>query len=391
MLAGMVRAIALWATTLGLLFAAIVQVAGAGPISRPPMGPPQRRNAAASGASPVTPASTPHPAVVRIIVKERDGESMGSGSLIDIRDSFGLVITNWHVIRDAAGDITVVFPDGFKSAARIVKADRDWDLAALSIWRPPVKPLPIATVAPQPGDTLSIAGYGATGDYRHVAGRCTQYQAPSEKHPFEIVELSAEARQGDSGGPIFNERGELAGVLFGSSDGTTSGSYAGRIQEFLGTLIGEGGDGKPLHDTPVLAGHNKPPISVPPLLNGESSGDASSDAKANDPSKVAANKAPINPRRKQAEYTDSVLEPIQHPGGELVSHGQSSNTGEPHDDGTYVPDDPPEPREHAEQHRGFDFVVLLGETPFDQAKSALAAVGIIAIVMRVMKLSGGGG
>jgi hypothetical protein len=372
------------------MLAAIVQVASAGPLSRPPMGPLQRRNVGAGGASPVTPASTPHPAVVRIIVKERDGESMGSGSLIDIRDSFGLVITNWHVIRDASGDITVVFPDGFKSAARIVKADRDWDLAALSIWRPPVKPLPIATVAPQPGDVLSIAGYGP-GDYRHVAGRCTQYQAPSEKHPFEIVELSAEARQGDSGGPIFNDRGELAGVLFGSSDGTTSGSYAGRIQEFLGTLVGEGGDAKPLNDTPALAGHNKPPVAVPPLLNGGASEDSTNEsAAAKSQANVVANKLPTNPGRKQPQFSDSVLEPIRRPGEELVSHDPTGDPKESHDEETYVADDPPEPREHVEKHQGFDFIALLGETPFDQAKSALAAVGVIAIVMRAMKLGGGG-
>ena len=41
------------------------------------------------------------------------------------------------------------------------------------------------------------------------------------------------AREGDSGGPIFNERGELAGVLFGSGGGATAGSYAGRVREFL--------------------------------------------------------------------------------------------------------------------------------------------------------------
>jgi hypothetical protein len=48
-----------------------------------------------------------------------------------------------------------------------------------------------------------------------------------------MVEVGAEARQGDSGGPIFNEQGELAGVLFGSGSGTTSGSYAGRVLNFL--------------------------------------------------------------------------------------------------------------------------------------------------------------
>jgi hypothetical protein len=50
---------------------------------------------------------------------------------------------------------------------------------------------------------------------------------------LEIVELSAAARHGDSGGPILNSRGEIAGVLFGEGGGRTDGSYCGRVQKFL--------------------------------------------------------------------------------------------------------------------------------------------------------------
>ena len=51
-----------------------------------------------------------------------------------------------------------------------------------------------------------------------------------------MVELDVEARQGDSGGPIFNQRGELAGVLFGAGQGTTIGSFAPRVESFLASL-----------------------------------------------------------------------------------------------------------------------------------------------------------
>jgi hypothetical protein len=51
-----------------------------------------------------------------------------------------------------------------------------------------------------------------------------------------MVELDVEARQGDSGGPIFNDRGELAGVLFGAGRGTTLGSFGPRVGSFLATL-----------------------------------------------------------------------------------------------------------------------------------------------------------
>lgn len=177
---------------------------------------------------------TAHPAVARIVVQEKTGVSYGTGSLVDVRGEYALIVTNWHVVRDSGGgSIYVFFADGFQTPATIVKADRDWDLAALSIRKPPgVQPLAIAAAAPRIGDWLCIAGYGS-GDYRAAAGRCTQYVSPATNLPYEMVELGAEARQGDSGGPIFNERLELAGVLFGAANGTTSGSYCGRVMNFL--------------------------------------------------------------------------------------------------------------------------------------------------------------
>lgn len=177
----------------------------------------------------------PHPAVARVIVPEAGATSYGSGTLIDVRDQFGLVITNWHVVRDAQGPVEVLFPGGYRSKARALKVDSDWDLAALVVWRPPVDPVKLSATAPQPGDQLTICGYGE-GIYRSATGRCTQYYAPRADFPQQMVELDVQARQGDSGGPIFNDRGELAGVLFGAGQGTTLGSFGGRVETFLATL-----------------------------------------------------------------------------------------------------------------------------------------------------------
>jgi hypothetical protein len=160
--------------------------------------------------------------------------SLGSGSLVAVDQRLGLVLTCWHVIQDAAGPIVVAFPDGFRSAATVVRTDREWDLAALAIHRPPAQPIAISPRAPQPDEVLVLAGYGGNGEYRAVAGRCTQYLAPERNWPMELVELDAPARQGDSGGPIFNSQGELAGVLSGSGFGQTCGTYCGRVRWFLG-------------------------------------------------------------------------------------------------------------------------------------------------------------
>jgi hypothetical protein len=202
---------------------------------------------AAAWPSPVVAAAqTPHPAVVRVVVADRDGAtSKGTGALVAVDDAHGLVVTNWHVVRDAAvptadvvGPITVVFPNGFRSGGLLLKADHDWDLAALAIQRPPVQPLPLATEPPRPGEPLSITGYGPDGTYRTATGRCVKYYSPRENFPLELLEVDVEARSGDSGGPICNSRGEIAGILFGAggnlwSGGYTVGSYCGRVRLFL--------------------------------------------------------------------------------------------------------------------------------------------------------------
>ena len=178
---------------------------------------------------------TPHPAVARIIVPEDGSTAFGSGTLVGVHGDHGLVVTNWHVVRDATGLVDVVFPDGFHSHATPLKVDQDWDLAALVVWKPNVEPVKIAPQPPRPGDLLTIHGYGR-GKYRIATGRCTNYYSPQPNFPHEMVELDVQARQGDSGGPIFNQQGELAGVLFGAGEGTTMGSFAPRVRVFLAAV-----------------------------------------------------------------------------------------------------------------------------------------------------------
>jgi hypothetical protein len=182
-------------------------------------------------------ADVPHPAVARIMSVETNAASFGSGTLVYKQGKHALLVTNHHVIRDSKEEILVSFPNGFRSSAKVVASDPTWDLAALLIWSPAMDAVAITKTAPEPGERLTIAGYGS-GRYRAVSGICSQYVSPGLSQPAEMVELKAVARQGDSGGPIFNQEGELAGVLFGAGWRTTAGSYSGRVKKFLDPVVG---------------------------------------------------------------------------------------------------------------------------------------------------------
>jgi hypothetical protein len=260
---------------IGLNSAAFGQFAGQG-------GVPYAQLGQKPGANSQTGATRPHPAVARIIVPERDGTSYGSGTLVDVRDQYGLVVTNWHVVRDATDRIEVVFPDGFRSYGQALKVDKDWDLAALVIWKPNASPVPLANSAPQPGDVLTIAGYGK-GTYRALRGNCTQYLSPTVKLPREMVEVSVAARQGDSGGPIFNSRGELAGVLWGAGSATTLGSYVGRVGGFLTSVAPHIGTAQQPQTQIAARLRDAPPIRTPLASNGSLPGNTDKSGGQNAP------------------------------------------------------------------------------------------------------------
>lgn len=294
-------------------------------------------------------ATPPHPAVVRITAAERNSLAQGSGSLVAVSERHGLVITNWHVVRDAAGPIAVIFPDGFQSAAQVLKLDSDWDLAALLIWRPHASPIPLANVPPKPGDTLTIAGYGS-GNYRAVSGRCTQYVAPGIHMPYEMVELSAAARQGDSGGPILNDRGELAGVLFGSSGGTTSGSYCGRVRAFLASLWPD-----------LAAGASPSPELTPPP--------SQTSAQLNlppPPATFAENPRPQEPPPEITSFPTSLPT-----AGTLPSYPDTSL----HDWASF-------PELMSKPGTPDEWLRLAGATPVEQAKTILAGIGLLAVLVQ---------
>lgn len=293
---------------------------------------------------------TPHPSVVRVIVPQRDGVSLGSGTLVDSNEQHGLVVTNWHVVDNPGGPITVAFPDGFRTTGQVLKVDRDWDLAALLIHKPPTaRPVPLADRAPQPGDRLTIAGYGP-GPYRAATGECTQYVAPGANFPYEMVEVAASARQGDSGGPIFNDRGQLAGVLFGEGHGRTSGSYCGRVHQFLMLASAE------MHAAPPLASASGPPESritaMPP---------AAPDTSPPGGTSPVASEADVPSRYEFASHEAETWRP------------------------TRVPDMP----ENAEAPRppiSPAWREFTGSTPVEQVKAALAVVGLLALVARSLRL-----
>jgi S1-C subfamily serine protease len=156
----------------------------------------------------------------------------GSGVVVN-HDGKAMVLTAFHVVRDRTGNPTIFFQDGTKEIGRVVKEDRAFDIAAIECDRYGAEPLAIAK-EPTPQERLVLAGYGPQPyTYREVEGKIVDRGQPDAGMPMEMIVVSAGVRGGDSGGPVFNEANEVAGILWGSKDGQTWASHSGRVVKFL--------------------------------------------------------------------------------------------------------------------------------------------------------------
>jgi hypothetical protein len=290
--------------------------------------------------------------VARIVAPGDGTISYGSGTLVYAGDQFGLVVTNWHVINEATGPISVHFPDGFYSLGTVQNVDRDWDLALIAIRKPKASPVALAAKAPQPGEILTIAGYGS-GHYRAASGACTQYVAPGLEFPYEMVEVAVSARQGDSGGPIFNSSGELAGVLFGEGQGRTSGSYCGRVRWFLASVVPSESERAVLAATTPLEKVPARPTEIDALPN-QPRTTAAQDALA------ASGSFASHPRGWQKSNT---------PAGDKAPLVANTRSAEP----------------LAAHVRQIGWNDIAGETLGEQIKTVLAMIGVLAILLQALR------
>lgn len=367
-----------------------------------------------------------HPSVVRVIVPLADGNSLGSGVLVHKNARYGVVVTNHHVVRGCRGTITIVFSDGFQSAGQLLKADSDWDLAAIAVWRPDAEPVTISNLPPRPGDVLTIAGYGS-GAFRMQTGRCTQYFSPGKNLPRELVELEATARQGDSGGPIFNSQGELAGVLFGEGGGRTIGSYGGRVERFLADVVPQVDRGLSRGPQEMIA-EVRPPSGSDTMMHGareEGLPEVASPPRTNvaddwrpvpqddvAPAQVAAKPVPPRQHGEDARSDEPrkwpvIRTPEADSGDSLAAVTRSRSPLFAAGDGETArlfTDEPRKPAPDAAEYEQaaqpdatatgpatadvFSWRDLSGPTPWDQTKSVLATIGGLVVLVQVLRVFG---
>jgi thiol-disulfide isomerase/thioredoxin len=156
-------------------------------------------------------------ASVRLHVQDGNGQSTGSGTIIDCRDGEALILTCGHMFRESK-DSGLIFVDLFGAQprqdvpAKLISYDLNSDVALVRMAAD--QPLMVARVAPPSraigvGDPAISVGCDNGGD---ATLRLTNIVSIDRYQHAPNLQVAFEPVQGRSGGGLFNAEGEVIGV-----------------------------------------------------------------------------------------------------------------------------------------------------------------------------------
>ena len=158
----------------------------------------------------------------------RNETAQGSGFIIDDK---GLIVTNNHVIAGASS-ITVVLHDGKSLQAKLIGADAKTDLALLKV-KTDIK---LKAVSWGNSDEVKVGNWAmAIGNPFGLVNTVTVGIVSARARdinagPFDdFIQTDASINRGNSGGPLFNLRGEVIGVntaIYSPSGGSVGIGFA---------------------------------------------------------------------------------------------------------------------------------------------------------------------
>ena len=207
----------------------------------------------------LTPAQIAQAAIPSVVLI-RTPTGLGSG-FVAAKD--GKIVTNFHVIRNATQAV-VVTSDGTKyKDVDVLALDPTRDLVVLRIRAPRLKPLTLGdSSVSKPGEHVvaigNPLGLGNTVSDGLLSG------IRNLKH-LPLLQISAPISPGSSGGPVFNDQGEVIGVSTLLLTGGQNLNFAIPINVVKTLLTSD--KGKPLATYAATSQHREIPNHPLSLLN----------------------------------------------------------------------------------------------------------------------------
>lgn len=164
--------------------------------------------------------------------------SEGSGFVVD----GGLVVTNAHVVAGVQTP-SMLGRDGEAATGDVIYYDAERDIAIISAPDLDLAPLAVDPGEVASGTTVAFMGYPGGGAFESRAATVqglgytqTINAETGQTNPSRLVyQLAAQVEQGNSGGPVLTEDGDVAAMMFAKSTQSQTGYAvpASQIQQAL--------------------------------------------------------------------------------------------------------------------------------------------------------------
>ena len=167
-----------------------------------------------------------------LVVVESQGapgtEDLGTGIVVDAQ---GEILTALHVVQGGA-NIGVTFADGTASAASITSSDPAHDIAVLTPSRLPSVIVPeVLGGSAQIGDEALVVanplGLDASLSEGVVSGLDRSFPLANGNTLSGMIQFDAAVNPGSSGGPLFNAKGQVMGIVTGLANPASTDDFAG--------------------------------------------------------------------------------------------------------------------------------------------------------------------
>ena len=153
--------------------------------------------------------------------------SAGSGFVLT-KD--GYIVTNYHVVKDA-DTVKVTMYNGDEYEAKYVGGDEDYDIAVIKVEATELQPvtlgdsekLNVGDHVLAVGNPLGELTFSMSGGMVSSVNRAINVSGT----PFNMIQTDASINPGNSGGPMFNQYGEVVGIVSAKYSSTGNESVEG--------------------------------------------------------------------------------------------------------------------------------------------------------------------
>ncbi|MCI8329162.1 MAG: trypsin-like serine protease [Oscillibacter sp.] len=150
--------------------------------------------------------------------------SAGSGFVLS-KD--GYILTNYHVVKGAE-TVTVTMYNGDEFSAQYIGGEEDYDIAVIKVEAENLQPV-----------TLGDSGELNVGDHVLAIGNplgeltfsmsggmvsCVDRAINVDGTPFNMIQTDTSINPGNSGGPLFNQYGEVVGIVSAKYSASSNGT-----------------------------------------------------------------------------------------------------------------------------------------------------------------------